>query len=246
MSRWMITVAMLIGSAILSHWIPFSSFFRNLDTMVHELGHAATTLLLSGKVLYIQLFADHSGVTYSYISAGWRLIPVSMSGYVTASLFSVYLFYCYSRGRIGQGLFVCTLLAGIALALFVRNGFGVAWLAGYMVVNAVVMLVPIRWLQHGYFLLIAFVSLEESVVGPLGLLLMSVNRPGAAGDATGLASVTGVPAPVWAIVFLIVSLLCARSAIGYFLGRGRSGGRRGSGSGDGSGRVGRLGTGMRG
>lgn len=219
MSRWMVTIALLIGSAILNHWIPFSSFFRNLDTMVHEFGHAVVTMLMSGHVQRIELFADHSGVTYSLISVGWRVIPVSLAGYVTASLFSVYLFYAYSRGRIAQGLFVCTIIAALSLALFVRNGFGMAWIAGFMVVNAVIMIVPIRWLQHAYYLLIAFISLEESVVGPVGLLVMAVNNPGRAGDATGLAQSTGVPAAVWGLVFTIVALLCARSAIGYFLGR---------------------------
>lgn len=37
MSNWVKTILFLIGSALLTHWIP-SSFFRNLDTMVHEFG----------------------------------------------------------------------------------------------------------------------------------------------------------------------------------------------------------------
>lgn len=215
----MVTIVLLIGSAILNHWIPFSSFFRNLDTMVHEFGHAVVTLIVSGKVLYIYLFADHSGVTYSYITSGWRMIPVAMAGYVSASLFSVYLFYAYSRGRLAQGLMVCTIIAALSLALFVRNGYGMAWIAGFMVVNAVVMLLPVKWLQHAYYLLIAFVSLEESVVGPIGLTVMALNNPSKAGDATGLAVSTVVPAVGWGILFSIIALLCARVAIGYFLGR---------------------------
>ena len=62
MSNWVKTILFLIGSAVLTHWIP-SSFFRNLDTMVHEFGHAVVTLALSGKVMYIELYSDHSGVT---------------------------------------------------------------------------------------------------------------------------------------------------------------------------------------
>ncbi|MFK7697752.1 M50 family metallopeptidase [Paenibacillus sp. HJGM_3] len=232
MNRWLVTIVLLIGSAILNHWIPFSSFFRNLDTMVHEFGHALATLLVSGRVQSISLFANHSGVTYSLITAGWRVVPVSLAGYVTASLFSVYLFYTYSRGRLGQGLLVCSIIAAICLLLFVRNSFGMAWIAGFMVVNAVMMLLPIRWLQKGYYLLVAFVSLEESVVGPIGLTVMALNNPAQAGDATGLQAATGVPAAAWGLAFSIVALLCARSAIGHFLGRrGRRGrSRRAGGS----------------
>ncbi|MDF2814851.1 MAG: rane protein [Paenibacillus sp.] len=223
MSRWMVTIALLVGSAILNHWIPFSSFFRNLDTMVHEFGHAIATLLLSGKVLYIYLFADHSGVTYSYITGGWRVIPMAMAGYITASLFAVYLFYAYSRGRLTQGLVVCSVLAVLCLALFVRNGYGMAWIIGFLVVNGIVIILPFRWLKTFYYLLVAFVSLEESVVGPVGLAIMALNNPSKAGDASSLAQATGVPAPVWGIVFVVIALVCARSAIGYFM---RKPGRR--------------------
>lgn len=219
MSRWMITIALLVGSAILNHWIPFSSFFRSLDTMVHEFGHAAATLLLSGEVLYIYLFADHSGITYSYISGGWRVIPIAMAGYITASLFAVYLFSAYSRGRMVQGLIACSLLAMLCLVLFVRNEYGVAWIVGFLIVNGLVILLPFRWLKTFYYLLVAFVSLEESVIGPIGLSLMAFNNPEKAGDASSLAQATGVPAPVWGLVFVVIALVCARSAIGYFLRR---------------------------
>jgi hypothetical protein len=86
-------------------------------------------------------------------------------------------------------------------------------------VNTVVIVLPYQWLKKFYYLLVAFVSLEESVVGPVGLLMMAFNHPGRAGDASSLAQATGVPAPLWGVVFVIIALLCARSAIGYFLGK---------------------------
>ncbi len=70
-------------------------FFRNLDTMIHEFGHAMATLLLSGRVLRIDLNPDHSGVTYSTIPASstWGMAAVSLAGYVTAALVSLLLFF---------------------------------------------------------------------------------------------------------------------------------------------------------
>lgn len=70
MNKWLKTLLFLAGSALLTRFIPFSSLFRNLDTMFHEFGHALVTLLLSGSVLRIELYPDHSGVTYSAIAAG--------------------------------------------------------------------------------------------------------------------------------------------------------------------------------
>jgi hypothetical protein len=228
MSRWMVTILFLFGSAILNHWIPFSSFFRNVDTMVHEFGHAVMTLLLSGEVLSISLFADHSGVTYSYITGDWRLIPVSAAGYLTGAVFTVFLFYCYSARKQRLGLAVLTGIAVVSLLFFIRNGFGVVWTIGFIAVNAIAFLFPASWLRSFYYLLVAFVSLEESVAGPIGLILLSLDRPDQAGDAAGLYEATGIPSVFWAIFFTLFSLWCAKSSIGHFLGGRRSRSRLGS------------------
>lgn len=228
MSRWMTTILFLVGSAILTHWIPFSSFFRNVDTMVHELGHAVTTLLLSGKVLYIQLYSNHSGVTYSFIERGWKTIPLGLSGYITASLFAAFLFTMYGKGKLTVGYAAMTLLAVLSLAFFVNNTFGVLWLIGFIIVNGIAMFLPFESIRKFYYLLVSFICLEESVMGPINLIVLSLSGPGRAGDATGLSRSTGVPAIVWAIVFLFIALLCARKAIASFIGKSRSGRARSS------------------
>lgn len=222
MSRWFVTILFLVGSAILTNWIPFSSFFRNVDTMVHELGHAVTTLLLSGEVLYIQLYANHSGVTYSFIERGWRTIPLGLSGYMTASLFAVFLFQMYAKGKLTVGFIAMSLLAVISLAFFVNNGFGVMWLIGFIVVNGIAMFLPFPSIRNFYYLLVAFICLEESVMGPINLLILSLTG-NPAGDATGLSRSTSIPAFVWAIIFLLFALLCARKAIAAFIGKRKSG-----------------------
>jgi hypothetical protein len=48
----------MLITAFLTRFIPFSEFFRNVDTLVHELSHALVTLLLSGSVMFINLYAD--------------------------------------------------------------------------------------------------------------------------------------------------------------------------------------------
>ncbi|GAA3403297.1 M50 family metallopeptidase [Paenibacillus hodogayensis] len=222
MSRWVTTILFLVGSAILTHWIPFSSFFRNVDTMVHELGHAVVTLLLSGKVLYIQLYANHSGVTYSYIERGWKTIPLGLSGYMTASLFALFLFRMYAQSKLIVGYAAMTLLALVSLIFFVNNGFGVMWLIGFIVVNGIAMFVKIPFIHKYYYLLVAFICLEESVMGPITLGVMSITNPGQAGDAAGLARSTWIPAIVWSLLFLVVALWCAKHAIYAFIGKARS------------------------
>jgi len=220
-NRWLTTFLFLAGSVILTHWIPFSSFFRNVDTMVHELGHAVVTLLLSGKVLYIELYSNHGGVTYSYIERGWKTIPLGLAGYMTASLFAMLLFSLYGKGKLTVGYVAMSLLAVVSLAFFVRNMYGVLWLIGFLIVNGIAMLAPYSGLRKFYYLLVAFICLEESVLGPLNLTVLSLVSPGRAGDAAGLSRSTDVPAVVWSLLFVLVSLLCARKAIVCFVGRDR-------------------------
>lgn len=169
MNKWLKTILFLAGSAFLTRLIPFSSLFRNLDTMIHEFGHALMTLVLSGSVLRIELYADHSGVTYSAIQDGGRAILVSLSGYLLASLFALLLFYLYSKGRHDWGLILATGVALIMLVLYVRGSFGMMWLSGFITLN-VLMLALWKKLSKYYYLLLAFLTLEESVMGSFFLV----------------------------------------------------------------------------
>ncbi|WP_052339720.1 M50 family metallopeptidase [Gorillibacterium massiliense] len=220
MSNWLKAIAFLIGSAILTRLIPFSSFFRNVDTMVHEFGHAIVTLMLSGRVMNISLYPDHSGVTRSLVANGFRMVPVALAGYVIASLFAWLLFSLYARGKYTAGLGIITAIAAVSLLLFVRNSFGVTWLIGFLVLTIVVFLLPAA-VQKYYFLLIAFLSLEESAMGPVTLILYSLQAPSRAGDAAILADVTPLPAIAWSVIMLIIALWCAKNAILAFVSRDR-------------------------
>lgn len=222
MKHWGKTVVFLVVAAVLTRVIPFSSFFRNVDTLVHEFGHAIVTLLVSGKVLYIHLFADHGGVTYSSAAAhSWRFILIALAGYIVSTVFAVLLFYGYARGKQQTGLMAILILTAISLLFFVRNGYGVMWCIGFLLLTAAICFCPWPWLRQGYYLLVAFIALVESVLGPVFLLILAVQNPGQAGDAANLARLTPVPAALWALLFTAVALLGARNACGSSFIRGR-------------------------
>jgi hypothetical protein len=223
MSSWLKTVFFLLGSAFLTHMIPFSSFFRNLDTMIHEFGHAVVTLALSGKVMYIELFVDHSGVTYSAVTSGWSFIPIALAGYPTASLFAMFLFYSNAKGKQRLGIQLCTLIAVICLMLFVRNEFGMMWLIGFIVLNVLMLAFAPKWMFRFYYLLLSFLTLEESVFGPLSLVAYAFIDPARAGDATNLSQLTGIPSIGWAVLFALFALWCSKQAIQAFAGGARGG-----------------------
>ncbi len=232
MPKWAKTVLYLLVAAVLTRLIPFSSLFRNLNTMIHEFGHAVVALVTKGRVAAIDLNANHSGATYVTTYSDWSSILVSLAGYMSASLFAVLMFYGYYKRQQKQGLILMTAVALIMLILYVHDGFGVVWLIGFIALNALMYFVwePAR---NFYYLLLCFLTLEESILSPLYLAWASVVSPGAAGDAALLARETFVPAIGWSILFVAFSLLCANWAIRLFAKthENRSAGRSGTGSG---------------
>ncbi|WP_172200382.1 M50 family metallopeptidase [Saccharibacillus qingshengii] len=216
MPKWAKTVLYLLIAAVLTRMIPFSSLFRNLDTMIHEFGHAIVALATSGRVSGINLNANHSGVTYVTTFSTWSSILVSLAGYMSASLFAVLLFYGYYKRQQKQGLILMTAVALIMLVLYVHDGFGVIWLIGFIALNALMYFVwePAR---NFYYMLLCFLTLEESVFGSLYLAWLSITSPRSAGDAALLAQETFIPAIGWAILFVAFSLLCANWAIQLFV-----------------------------
>lgn len=215
MNKWLKTILFLVASVFLTRFIPFSSLFRNLDTMIHEFAHALMTLVLSGKVLRIELYADHSGVTYSSMLTAGRSIFVSLAGYIGASLFAWLLFYLYRKGRYMWGLGIMTAVALVSLVLYVRGEFGMLWLTGFIALNVVIMIFGVKIAKY-YYLLLAFITLEESVVGAMYIGWLSWTRPSQAGDAANLAHQTFMPALFWGTLFALFALWCARGALSLF------------------------------
>ncbi|WP_372635755.1 M50 family metallopeptidase [Cohnella sp.] len=191
-----------------------------MDTLVHEMCHALVTLLLSGDVRYIHLYSDQSGLTYSAYAGHWKSIPISLAGYFGSALFALLLFFLHSRRREREGLVAIATIAVLGLALFVRNGFGAAWCAGFAVLTILVVVLSRPGLIKGYYLLVAFICLVESVISALVILSMSFYNPAAAGDATNLDRATYIPALFWGLLFAVFSLVCARSSIKLFYKRG--------------------------
>jgi branched-subunit amino acid transport protein AzlD len=223
MFSWIRMAVIIIVTTFLTRFIPFSAFFQNVNTLVHELAHALAALLLKGSVLHIYLYADQSGVTYTSYTDSWMLIPIALAGYTGSALFSLLLFFLHAKGKGRFGLAIVAIAAGVALALFVRNGYGMAWSAGFMALTILIYFAAPSWLRNGYYMLIAFICLVESIISPFVLLFLAFTNPVSAGDAASLSSVTGVPTFVWSALFCLFSLWCAKIATGYLFRRSAGG-----------------------
>ncbi len=117
-------------------------------------------------------------------------------------------------------------MALVSVIFFVHQGFGLWWLLGLILLNIVILYAGTRsgktgryggLLLKGYYLLIAFLTLEEAALSPLVLVVYSFTDPAAAGDAANLARVTAVPALVWSLLFTAFSFYCAKLSLGWFM-----------------------------
>jgi hypothetical protein len=212
MSSWVKMALFVLVTAMLTRMLPFSEFFRNVYTLVHEMAHAVATLLLSGSVLYIELYADQSGVTHSLIQAGWRSAVISLAGYTGAALFAWLLFGLQAGGREKTGLLIVAVIAAVALLLFVRNGYGILWCAGFAGVTLLICLLAPGWLRVFHASLVAFICLVESVISSITILAIAIMDPAAAGDAANLSRATAIPAVAWGLFFAGFALWCAKNA----------------------------------
>ena len=158
--------------------------------------------------MYIELYQDHSGVTYSSITKQWAIIPVALAGYITASLFAWFLFSAYSRGKQRLGLQVMIVLSVLSLVLFVRNGFGIMFLVGFIALTVIVLALTPKWLRDFYYLLLAFLCLEESVFGPFSLIIYAWGNAATSGrchefGAAYRGSGYRVGDPIYVICFVV-------------------------------------------
>ncbi|MNJ64054.1 hypothetical protein D3C77_599900 [compost metagenome] len=128
------------------------------------------------------------------------------------------MFFSYSRWKHATGIVIITILALLSAILFVRNNYGLIWLFIFIAINILMLFVGER-IRSFYYLLLAFLCLEESVMGPITLLIVAITSPSQAGDASSLANITGIPAVLWALFFLAFSILCARFALGLYWSR---------------------------
>jgi hypothetical protein len=224
MNKWLKTILILVGAAILTRFIPMSYLFRTMDTMIHEFAHALVTLLSSGRVLSIELNADHSGVTYSTMTSIWSAVLTGLAGYILASFSTVLLFYWMYKRRQKWGLVLLSSTALLMIIFFVHHGYGVIWIIGFIILNIIMLYLP-PLIRNLYYGLLAFLTLEESVMGPAFLVMNSLLGK-SAGDASNLARWTPVPTIFWALLFLAVALGCARVALHLFFRSWTSKGER--------------------
>lgn len=198
-------VLMVTVAAALS--IPAASwrYFGLFTTIVHELGHAFAALLTGRRLTGITLNMDHSGTTTSLGRRGWRTVWSAFWGYPAPAVTGAALVWAgfdgWGRASLSAGALILLLSV-----LFIRNASGLAIIVGAVLASAVLVLaVPPGFTGHvviavGLALLVGGVRDLVKVIS----LHIRRRRHLRGSDAFILYQSTGIPSPVWLLLFAVV------------------------------------------
>jgi hypothetical protein len=198
---------LFLGLAFILIQIPLvGDYFRLINTVIHESGHAFTALF-GGNVESISLFMNGDGVTHGTQSFWLINFITCAAGYIISSLMAFVSFWLIKKKK---HIFFIDMLLGIVLInfiLWVRNPYGLFWLASFGILFLALLIKGSQKAIHNLVLLIASILLVESVSTAYDIFIISLIQPHAAGDATNLSQLTVfIPAQVWGMVFLAQSL----------------------------------------
>ena len=151
---------MAMGAVIVLLNVPYGHFvlypFELFSTWVHEMSHGMMALLLGGRIDWLKVFPDGSGLARTFGGGGrFGSAAVASAGYLGTALVGGLLLAARRIRRVGRG---GTLLIGslmlLSALLWIRNGFG------FIAVPAI-----------GGALILAGLKLKDDAVGFLFALL---------------------------------------------------------------------------
>lgn len=214
-------VAALLVAALLiwalQRFVPYGRLilypFTLLSTWVHEMGHGLTALFAGGRFERLDIYANASGLAYSYVAPGVRLALVAAGGLLAPPFVGMVLLVL--GRRVARPLLMALAAAMVvSLVLWVRTPVGwltVGGLAGLCVLVSQLASAGGRL----FFTQLLGLLLGLDTVARADYLFMSSARIGGqlhASDVAGITSALGGPQALWG------GLIAAISAVLLLLG----------------------------
>lgn len=197
---------LLIASIILAR-LPFIGiYFRVINTLVHESGHAFVALITSGKFSRIELFADSSGTATTVSKSKFANFLISIAGYPVSSVTAYLFFRLIKFEHYDFVLYTVAFLTVVNLIFFVRNKYGIFWLLTFALVLTAIFYFHNFYLSYWSAIFFSCVILTDSVVSALILLKLSIKDGKKAGDASNLKSYSYIPSFIWSLLFLAIAV----------------------------------------
>lgn len=209
---------LLLIIALLLTRIPLlGKYFRSVNTLVHEAGHAFTTLILSGEVIAVNLFSDTSGTTVTKAKNKFSQAIIALAGYPVSALTGWLCMFLLNKEYYLYVLFILTSIALIIMILSLRNMYGLFWAGTFVVLNLLLVYFNNKTLIYTFAAFYTVVIFTDAIISSVVLFVLAIKQPKKAGDATNLQKITKIPAVIWATLLLVITLFVSwLSVINYF------------------------------
>ena len=174
---------------------------RMLVVFLHELSHGLAAILTGGRIVRIELSAAEGGLCVT--QGGWRFVVLS-AGYLGSLAWGVALLFGGARRRGHSALLagVGLLLLGVTL-VYVRSAFGFV----YGVVTGTALLLAGRKLpQAASQVLLTMLGVVSCLYAVWDIASDTLLRQIPASDASALGHLTGIPGPVWGVMWITLAV----------------------------------------
>lgn len=215
-----------IGLWVASWFIPFVSYIfyplQLFATFIHEGGHVVATVLTGNSVQSLTVSPDGSGAVWSQGSGWLSQLFISSAGYLGTTAFGAALLGWMRYGFSSRtALYACSaIIGGLTVAfgivapvfdLFSTVTFGGllftvfsgAFLAAALV--AIARFADQKWVNFA----LAFIAVQVLLNAVFSLfdLFFITTLTSAHSDAVNMAASTGIPAIMWVVIWMIVSIV---------------------------------------
>lgn len=207
----------LVMSLVINRLPIIGTFFRTVNTLLHESGHALGAILTSGEVMKIDILKNTAGMTETKSKGKLSAFIVSFAGYPFAALASSFMVIMSLKGNHAFVLYLLFSVVTINLLFFVRNLYGVLWLIFFAS-----LLTLLVWLDNELFsklllLCVSMIAFTETFTSTLVVGVLGLTTPRKAGDLFNMQRMSGVPAGFWALVMgALVMWILYYTVIHYF------------------------------
>ncbi len=219
------TLLVATALSVLLWFIPYAEVltypFRIFVTFIHEGGHALAALLTGHSVQSLSVATDASGLTYTTGHGGlFSQMFIASAGYLGAMAFGALLLALIRRATAARIvllssaalIFGLTMIFGLIKPVYSLNGLsGVPFtlLAGTFISLALVLIARFASARVATFF-VSFLAVQ-CVLNALFdlktvLFLSSPFGQPISNDAANMAQATGIPALLWASLWIIVAM----------------------------------------
>lgn len=207
----------LLGISLLLTRTPvIGKYFRVVNTMIHESGHALMTLFTSGSILKVELFSSTEGDTVTKSSSRFCQMLIALAGYPFSSAAAYFFFYLIKTENQLIVLYLLVAFSLLNLIFLVRNGYGIFWLITFSALLVLAIYFKNEFIIYAGAIFLSLIVLTDSIISAFHLFIISIAKPQNAGDAKNLKTFTGIPVVFWSLMFMVLALWVGYKSIALF------------------------------